>query len=119
MIFKGGSWDFVVVQWLKLSSPSAGDLGSIPDQGTKISHIATEVTRTLQPRPSPAKYILFFYRRLLELCGGQSVCSQRRGPGFNPRELRSRMQQLSDPTHSNGHAHLATKTLCSQVHLFF
>ena len=35
------------------------------------------------------------------------------------RELRSRMQQLSDPTHNNGHAYLATKTLCSQVHLLF
>ena len=50
----------MVVQWLKLSSPSAGDLGSIPDQGTKISHIATKVTCTSQPRPSLAKYILLF-----------------------------------------------------------
>ena len=26
----------LVVQWLRLSAPSAGDMGSIPGQGTKL-----------------------------------------------------------------------------------
>ena len=30
----------VVVRWLRLHAASAGDLGSIPGQGTKISHAA-------------------------------------------------------------------------------
>ena len=30
--------DFLVVQWLRLRDPSAGGVGSIPGQGTKIPH---------------------------------------------------------------------------------
>ena len=28
----------LVVQWLRLRTPNAGDTGSIPDRGTKIPH---------------------------------------------------------------------------------
>ena len=29
---------FLVVQWLRLSAPSAGDMGSFPGQGTKLPY---------------------------------------------------------------------------------
>ena len=32
----------LVVQWLRLCTPNAGDTGFIPGQGTKIPHAATE-----------------------------------------------------------------------------
>ena len=32
----------LVVQWLKLCSPNAGDAGSVPGQGTTIPHAATK-----------------------------------------------------------------------------
>ena len=28
-----------MVQWLRLHAPNAGDMGSIPGQGTKIQHV--------------------------------------------------------------------------------
>ena len=33
---------FLVVQWLRLCAPNAGDLGLIPDQCTEIIHAATK-----------------------------------------------------------------------------
>ena len=32
------SWDFLVIQQLKNQPCNAGDMGSVPGQGTKISH---------------------------------------------------------------------------------
>lgn len=51
----------LVVQWLRLRTPNAGSLGSIPGQGTgahgpQLSlHAANKRSRTPQPRPGTAK----------------------------------------------------------------
>ena len=36
LLFKKG--DFLAVQWLRLCTSTAGGMGSIPAQGTKIPH---------------------------------------------------------------------------------
>ena len=46
----------LVVQWLKLLTINAGDLGSIPDQGTRSPMPQLKVC-TPQLRPSAAKII--------------------------------------------------------------
>ena len=34
------SWDLLAVQWLRIHASTAGDIGSIPSQGTKILYAA-------------------------------------------------------------------------------
>jgi hypothetical protein len=38
LINRRNTWASLVVQWLRLHAPNAGDLGSISSQGTKIPH---------------------------------------------------------------------------------
>ena len=49
MIKGKGRGTSLLVQWLRLQAPNAGELGSIPGQGTK--------TPVLLLRPGAAKYI--------------------------------------------------------------
>ena len=36
----GNSGNFLAIQWLGLQASTAGDMGSIPGQGTRIPHAA-------------------------------------------------------------------------------
>lgn len=45
---------FLVVQWLVLCAPSAGVLGPIPGQGTRL-HMQQLKKKIPQPRPTVAK----------------------------------------------------------------
>ena len=38
----------LVAQWLRLHAPEAGDMGSIPGQGTKIPHAAWHGEKTTE-----------------------------------------------------------------------
>ena len=45
LVTKRGSWGtFLVVQWLRICLPVQGDVGSIPGRGTKIPHVAGQLS---------------------------------------------------------------------------
>ena len=57
---------FLVIQWLSLHASNAGDLGLIPDQGTRshIPHNEERRSHLPQLRPDAAKYInKYFLKR--------------------------------------------------------
>ena len=63
---KSNQWGTsLVVQWLRLHTSNAGDPGSIPGRGTKITYTTTKAF-ALQWRPSAAKinkWIINFFKK--------------------------------------------------------
>ena len=53
---EGKSWTSLLLQWLRLCTPNAGDPGSIPGQGIKILHATT---KTQCNQINKNKYIFF------------------------------------------------------------
>ena len=49
----GGSWEFLGVQWLRLYTPNAGDMGSISGWGPKI------LNAKAQPKNSTFLYAVY------------------------------------------------------------
>ena len=50
---KGKKWDFLVVQWIRLHTPNAGDPGSIPGRGTR-SHMPAATKSSHASTKDPA-----------------------------------------------------------------
>lgn len=57
--------DFLVVQWLKLHIPSAGFLGSIPDQGSRshMQQLRVQMLQLKSPRATTKTWCsqVFFF----------------------------------------------------------
>ena len=51
----------LVVQWLKPWASTAGDMGSIPGQGTKILYTGQCGQKKEKEKKKPVSYLAFFY----------------------------------------------------------
>ena len=55
----GPGRDFLVVQWLRFCTSTAGDIGPVPDEGTKILHAAQHGRKKKRIKDLVAKLISF------------------------------------------------------------
>ena len=79
-IKKGSSGVYVVVQWLRLHAPHAGDPGSIPDQGARHHMLQLRVPmrqNNVATAKTQGSQIIFFFLR-----GGVCFLSARLWPGL-------------------------------------